>query len=121
MKKMVLRPGPGHPIAIEPLSRRVTVTVAGRTVANSDRALVLKEASYPPAIYIPREDADMSLLERSDHASYCPYKGDASYFSVPAGGDRSRNAVWTYETPFEAVSPIRDHLAFYPDRVDAIS
>jgi uncharacterized protein (DUF427 family) len=70
--------------------------------------------------YIPRGDVDMTALERSDHASYCPYKGDAAYYSIPAGGARSDNAVWTYEAPYEAVAAIREHLAFYPSRVDAI-
>jgi uncharacterized protein (DUF427 family) len=63
---------------------------------------------------------DMALLERTEHATYCPYKGDCSYFSVPLGGDRSKNAVWTYEVPYPAVTLIKDHLAFYADRVDAI-
>jgi uncharacterized protein (DUF427 family) len=118
MKQM--KPGPNHPITIEPAGRRVTVTVAGATVAASDRALLLREASYPPVIYIPREDAKMDLLMRTTHSSHCPYKGNASYYSIPAGGDRSSNAVWTYEAPYEAVAAIRDHLAFYPDRVDSI-
>lgn len=119
--KKVLQPGPDHPISIEPLGRSVTVTVSGKPVATSSRALLLKEASYPGVIYIPREDADMSLLQRSDHATYCPYKGDASYYSIPSGGARSKDAVWTYEDPYAPVSAIKDHLAFYPDRVDAIS
>jgi uncharacterized protein (DUF427 family) len=119
--KLQLKPGPGHPITIEPLGRRVTVTVAGKAIADSSRALVLREASYPAAIYIPREDADMALFERSQSSTYCPYKGEAAYYSVPAGGARSRDAAWTYEAPYESVSAIRGHLAFYPDRVDAIS
>ena len=82
--------------------------------------LTLREASYAPVQYIPRRDVDMTRLERTDHATYCPYKGDCSYFSIPSGGDRSTNAVWTYEAPYEAVSPIKDHVAFYPARVDAI-
>ena len=113
-------PGPDHPITIEPNPRRVVVTVAGRTIADTEGALTLREASYPPVFYIPREDVDLSLLERTAHTTHCPYKGDAAYFSIPAGGARSANAVWTYETPFEAVASIKDHLAFYPDRVDAI-
>jgi uncharacterized protein (DUF427 family) len=96
------------------------VKIAGRIVADTRDALTMREASYAPVQYIPRRDVDMTLLERTDHATYCPYKGDASYFSIPSGGDRSTNAVWTYEAPYEAVSPIRDHLAFYPERVDAI-
>ncbi|MEI9903270.1 MAG: DUF427 domain-containing protein [Asticcacaulis sp.] len=89
-------------------------------VANTRRALSLKEASYPAVAYIPREDVDMSLLERTDHTTYCPYKGDCNYFSIPAGGDKARNAVWTYEHPYDSVAAIKDHLAFYPDRVESI-
>ena len=83
-------------------------------------ALTLREASYPPVQYIPRKDVDMTLLARTDHATYCPYKGDCAYYSIPLGGVRSANAVWTYESPYAAVATIRDYLAFYPDRVDAI-
>ena len=96
------------------------VTVGGRVVADSRNALALREAAYPPVWYIPRGDADMTQFERSAHSSYCPYKGEASYFGLPAGGARAENAVWTYETPHPAVAAIKDHLAFYPDRVDAI-
>jgi uncharacterized protein (DUF427 family) len=117
----VKHPGPDHPITIEPNPARVVVSLAGRVIADSRNALTLREASYPPVQYIPREDVDMSLLQRTEHASYCPFKGDASYYSVPAGGERSVNAVWTYEAPFAAVAEIAGHVAFYPDRVDAIS
>lgn len=96
------------------------VTVAGRVVADTRAALALHESDYPPVYYIPRNDVDMSLLERSDNESYCPYKGDASYFSIPIGGERSVNAIWTYEAPYDAVAQIKDYVAFYPDRVDAI-
>jgi uncharacterized protein (DUF427 family) len=118
--KVVLTPNPSHPIAIESHRGQVTVLVAGHTVAESRRALVLREAAYPPVFYIPREDVDMTLLERTTHTSYCPYKGDCSYYSIPAGGPRAVNAVWSYETPYPAVSEIQGHMAFYPDRVDAI-
>jgi uncharacterized protein (DUF427 family) len=121
MTKPVLIPGPDHPIAVTPNPERVQVKLGGKVIADTTRALTLKEASYPPVQYIPREDVDMSLLQRTAHGSYCPYKGEASYFSIPAGGERSVNAVWTYETPYDAVAPIKDHLAFYPDRVDAIT
>lgn len=114
-------PGPDHPIAIEPTQGRVRVMVAGRVVADSRRALSLREASYPAVQYIPRGDVDMSLLERTDHATYCPYKGECSYYGIPSGGERSVNAVWTYESPYPAVAPIAGHLAFYPDRVDSLS
>ena len=121
MTKTVKIPGPDHPITIERTQARVVVTLNGRTIADSLSALTLKEASYPGVQYIPRKDVDMSQLSRTEHASYCPYKGDASYYSLPAGGERSANAVWTYEAPYEAVAAIKDHVAFYPDRVDAIS
>jgi uncharacterized protein (DUF427 family) len=120
MSKPVLVPGPDHPITIEPTPARVIVRVGERIIADSRRALTLQEASYPPVQYIPRADVDMSLLERTDHATYCPYKGDCSYFSIPSGGLRARNAVWTYEAAYPAVAAIKDHLAFYPDRVDQI-
>ncbi|HEX7005896.1 MAG TPA: DUF427 domain-containing protein [Alphaproteobacteria bacterium] len=118
--KPIKIPGPDHPITIERHPSRVVVRVAGRVVADSRSALALREAGYPPVLYIPRADVDMSLLERTDHATYCPFKGDAAYYSIPAGGERSVNAVWTYEAPHEAVAEIKDCLAFYPSRVDAI-
>jgi uncharacterized protein (DUF427 family) len=118
--RSVKLPGPDHPIAIAPHPARVVVTVGGHVVADSRNALALREAGYPPVLYLPRDDVDLSQLERTDHATYCPYKGDAAYYSVPGGGERSANAVWTYEAPYDAVSPIKDRLAFYPNRVDAI-
>ena len=119
-QKTIKVPGPDHPISIERNPNRVVVTVASRVVADTRDGLILREAGYPAVHYVPREDVDMALLERAEHATYCPYKGDCSYFSVPLGGDRSKNAVWTYEAPYPAVALIKDHLAFYPDRVDAI-
>jgi len=113
-------PGPDHPITIEANPARVTVSVAGRVVADTRRALTLREASYRPVQYIPRKDVDMTLLEPSEHRTYCPYKGNCTYYSIPLGGPRSVNAVWIYEAPYEAVAAIKDHVAFYPDRVDAI-
>jgi len=113
-------PGPDHPILIEANPSRVVVTVGGRVVADTREALTLREAAYPAVQYIPRRDVDMAALARSEHATWCPYKGEASYFSIPAGGDRSINAVWTYETPFEAMAQIENYLAFYPDRIDEI-
>ena len=114
-------PGPNHPISIEANPSRVTVRVGGRVIADTREALTLREASYPPVQYIPRRDIDMSALTRSSHTTYCPYKGDAAYSSIPVGGTRSINAVWTYETPFEATAQIKEYVAFYPDRVDEIS
>lgn len=118
--KEVRIPGPDHPITVAPTCGRVTVTVAGKRLADSREALTLKEAAYPPVQYIPRKDVDMAQLQRSSHQTYCPYKGECSYFSIPAGGQRSVNAVWSYESPYAAVTGIREHLAFYPDRVDAL-
>jgi uncharacterized protein (DUF427 family) len=113
-------PGPDHPITIAPNPARVVVRVAGRVIADTREALTLREASYPGVHYIPRKDVDMALLERTDHATYCPYKGECAYYSIPLGGTGSTNAAWTYEHPFAAVAEIKDHLAFYPDRVEAI-
>jgi len=113
-------PGADHPVSIEANPFRVVVTVGGKIVADTRNALTLREASYPTVQYIPRRDVDMTALTRSEHTTYCPYKGEASYYSIPAGGDRSANAAWTYENPFEAMAQIKDHIAFYPNRVDAI-
>ena len=118
--KTIKIPGPDHPITITPTTQRVVVTVGGRVIADTRAALTLQEASYPAVQYVPRADVDMTLLERTVHATYCPYKGDCAYYSVPAGGERATNAVWTYEQPYDAVAAIRDHVAFYPDRVDSI-
>ncbi len=120
MEKTVKVPGPDHPITIEPNPRRVVVSVAGRIVADTRAALTLREGVYPPVQYIPRNDLDMALFARTTHSTYCPYKGDCAYYSIPVGGDRSVNAAWTYEAAYPAVSQIDGYLAFYPDRVDSI-
>jgi uncharacterized protein (DUF427 family) len=114
-------PGPDHPITIEANPSRVVVKVGGQIIADTSDALTLREDSYPAVQYIPRRDVKMDALTRSEHRTYCPYKGYASYYSIPAGGNRSVNAVWTYETPFEAMAQIKDYVAFYPNRVDEIS
>ena len=118
--KEIKIPGPDHPITITPNPGRVMVTVGGVVIADTRRALNLQEANYPAVQYIPREDARMDLLQRSQTHTYCPYKGEASYFSIPAGGEKSVDAVWTYETPYAAVAAIRDHLAFYTSRIDSL-
>jgi len=118
--KPIKIPGPDHPITITPARERITVTVAGRRIADTREALTLKEAAYPPVHYIPRKDVDMTQLQRTSHQTYCPYKGECAYYSIPAGGERSVNAVWTYEAPYAAVSEIREYMAFYPERVDSI-
>ena len=118
--KEIKIPGPDHPITISPAGSKVRVTVAGKIVAESTRALRLDEKGYPPVYYLPRDDADMSLLVRATHYTYCPYKGDCTYFSIPIGGSKAECAVWTYEKPYAAMASIQEHLAFYPSRVDAI-
>jgi uncharacterized protein (DUF427 family) len=120
-EKQVKLPGPDHPISIQRNPARVVVFVAGGVVADTDKALTLREAAYPPVQYIPAEDVDLSQLERTDYSTYCPYKGDCNYYSVPAGGKKSVNAVWSYEHPFPAVAEIRGHVAFYLERVDEIA
>ena len=109
-----------HPITIEPNPNRVRVLFDGRVVADTTRALTLKEASLPAVQYIPREDAVMSLLQRTAHKTHCPYKNDASYYTIRTVGSAAENAVWTYEDPYPDVATIKGHLAFYPDRVDPI-
>ena len=118
--KTIKIPGPDHPITIEHNPLRVVVTVGGKVIADTTAALTLREARYTAVQYIPRQDVNMAALTRSETASYCPYKGDAAYFSIPAGGARSVDAIWTYEAPYDAVAAIRDHVAFYPDRIDRI-
>ena len=118
--RQIRTPGVDHPITIEPNGTRVIVRAGGVVVADSKAALTLREATYPAVQYIPREDVDMSLLRQTDHKTYCPYKGDCSYYSIPIGGSKSEYAVWTYEEPYDAVASIKEYLAFYPSPVDAI-
>jgi uncharacterized protein (DUF427 family) len=118
--KPIRIPGPDHPITITPTNARVTVLVKGKRVADTREALTLNEAGYPAVQYVRRQDVDMTQLRRTSHQTYCPYKGDCTYYSILAGGERSVNAVWSYEAPYPAVSQIQEYLAFYPDRVDAI-
>ena len=113
-------PGPDHPITITPNPRRVRVIAGGKVIADTTSALALKEATYPVVNYIPRKDADMSLLRPTERSSHCPYKGDASYFSIETGDKTLENAVWSYQTPFPTMSGITEYLAFYPNKVDKI-
>lgn len=110
-------PGPDHPITITPTRKRIRISAGGIVVADTTRALTLKEAAYPAVQYIPRDDADIGKLVRTDHVTHCPYKGDASYFSIQAGPGLIDNAIWTYEQPYPAMAEIAGHLAFYPDKV----
>ena len=118
--KPVLYPGPDHPITVTPTEGRVVVKVAGQVVADTRAALTLQESTYPAVQYIPLADVDTSLLEPTATQSYCPYKGDASYYSIPAGGAKAVDAIWEYKEPREAVAQIKEHIAFYPNRVDSI-
>ena len=117
---MMKEPNSDHPIRIERNPHRIRVVLGGVIVAETTRALTLKEAALPAVQYIPREDVAMDLLERSGRTTHCPYKGDASYWDVTAGGLRARDAVWSYENPSVAVKDIAGRLAFYPHKVDAI-
>ena len=120
-EKQMKVPDSDHPISIERNPARVVVSIAGHVIADTRNALTLREADYSPVQYIPREHVDFTQLEKTDHATYCPYKGDCNYYSVPAGGEKSVNAVWTYEDPYPAVAQIKGHVAFYRDRVDEIT
>jgi uncharacterized protein (DUF427 family) len=115
--KPIKIPGPDHPITIEHNPARIVVTLDGQVLADTRHALTLQEAKYRGVQYVPRADVDMSRLSRSDHETYCPFKGDCAYYNLPGEGERVANAVWTYEAPYPAVAAIKDHLAFYPDRV----
>jgi uncharacterized protein (DUF427 family) len=110
-------PGPDHPITITANPRRVRISAGGVVIADTTHALTLKEASYPAVQYVPRKDANLALLARTDRVTHCPYKGDANYFSIKADGKTIENSIWTYETPFPAMAEIFGHLAFYPDKV----
>ena len=118
MIRPVLKPSERHPISIAPHPARVIVSRGHRVIVDTRAALRLEEASYPAVLYVPREDADLTLLEPSDHTTYCPYKGEASYFDIRAGDEPARNAVWSYECPHDAMAAIAKHLAFYPHHVE---
>jgi uncharacterized protein (DUF427 family) len=117
-EKLELIPDSSHPITITPTDGRVVVTRNGRTIADTTRALTLRESTYPAVQYIPFADVDPALLARTDHATYCPFKGDAGYYSLVLGDDRVENAVWTYPAPYDSVSEIAGHVAFYPNNVE---
>jgi uncharacterized protein (DUF427 family) len=111
-------PGPDHPITLEPAASRVVVRAGGKVVADTTRALTLRESTYPPVQYIPLEDVDRSALAPSDSRTHCPYKGEASYYSLVTADGTVEDAVWTYDTPYEAVGGIAGHVAFYPQHVE---
>jgi uncharacterized protein (DUF427 family) len=113
-------PGPDHPITVEPTGTRVVARVGEQIVADTTRALTLREANYPPVQYIPLEDVDPALLTDSATLTYCPYKGDASYYSLNGSGGELTDAVWTYREPYASVADIAGHVAFYPDKVNVV-
>jgi uncharacterized protein (DUF427 family) len=114
----MLKPGPDHPITLEPAKKRWRAMFAGHVIADSNDALILQEANYPPVVYFPREDVAMEYMSRTERATHCPYKGDAAYYTLLMDGQFAENAVWTYEEPFEAMEPITGRIAFYTDRVE---
>jgi uncharacterized protein (DUF427 family) len=120
-ERTIRKPGPDHPITIEKNPSHLVVSVAGHVIADTHHALDLREANYPVVHYIPRSDVSMPLLQRTTHLTYCPYKGECAYFSIPVGGVKSVNAVWSYEEPYHAVLDIKEYLAFYPNRIDSLA
>ncbi len=119
MSRPVLEPSAGHPITVTPTGQRVTVRINGEVVADTDAALTLREATIPAVQYIPLADVKRDMLRRTDTATYCPFKGDASYYSVVTStGDTVEDVIWTYEQPYPAVADIAGHLAFYPNRAE---
>jgi uncharacterized protein (DUF427 family) len=118
MSREIKIPGPSHPITIDPSTDRVLVRSGETTIAESDSTLVLREANYPPVRYIPLADVDRSLLAPSELSTYCPYKGDASYYSIIGDQERGSDAVWFYDQPYPPVAEIKGHVAFYSDRVE---
>ena len=117
-EKLVLVPSPGHPITIAPASATVTVRWAGRVIAKTEDALVLRESTYRPVYYLPLDAVESDVLEASTHRTYCPYKGDATYYSLTDGDQVTADAVWTYLSPYDAVSEIAGRVAFYPQHVE---
>jgi uncharacterized protein (DUF427 family) len=115
----VLQPTANHPITVEPTGKHVTVRINGEVVAETDNALTLRESTYPAVQYIPLSDVVQTVLTSSDTTTYCPFKGDASYYTVTtAAGDTVEDAIWTYEQPYPAVADIAGHVAFYADKAD---
>ncbi|GAA6619670.1 DUF427 domain-containing protein [Scytonema sp. NUACC26] len=113
-------PGLDHPITIEKNSKRVKITFNGQTIAETTRALELREATLPTVQYIPQEDVNINFLQPTNHSTHCPYKGDAGYYSIVVDGKTAENAIWYYSNPYPAVAQIKDHVAFYSNKVDSI-
>ena len=111
-------PGPDHPITLEPSRKRVQASFANHVIANTDDALILREADYPPVYYLPMDDVEMSFLAKTDRTTNCPYKGDASYWSIYMDGQLAENSVWAYEEPYPAMAALAGRVAFYPNVVE---
>jgi uncharacterized protein (DUF427 family) len=118
MSRTQLFPGPDHPITVEPTSARVVVRAGDRVLVDTDKALTLREASYPAVQYVPLAEIDQDVLRGSETHTYCPYKGEASYYTIATGDGELVDTIWTYAQPYEAVAGIAGHAAFYPDRVE---
>ena len=112
------RKHPEHRITVSPAGKPVRALFGGEVIAETREALAMQEGEYPLVYYFPRQDVRMERLERSAHSTHCPFKGDASYFSLRGGPP---NAVWSYERPFDEMAAIRDYLAFYPDKVEIVA
>ncbi|MCV7422634.1 DUF427 domain-containing protein [Mycobacterium yunnanensis] len=119
-ERTILQPTREHPITVTPTGAHVVVTVNGEVVAETDAALTLQESTYPSVQYVPLSDVVPSALVRSDTTTYCPYKGEASYYHVSAGGQTVDDVIWTYEQPYDAVAPIAGHVAFYANKADVV-
>lgn len=113
-------PSAAHPITVSPTGRPVTVTVNGEVIARTDAALTLQESTYPAVQYLPLGDVAPTALSRSDTTTYCPFKGDASYYHLTVGDRTVGDAVWTYQSPYPAVAAIAGHVAFYPDKAEVV-
>jgi len=111
---------PDYRVTLEPNPARVRVCFAGEVVADSTRSLIVHETEHDDVVYLPREDVRMERLERSDHSTHCPFKGDASYWTIRTGGETAENAVWSYEDPFDEVAGLRGYLAFRRDRTELV-
>jgi uncharacterized protein (DUF427 family) len=120
MSRQIKIPDESHPITVQPTNAHVRVLVGGTVIAESDAALTLQEASYPPVQYVPLADIDASVLSRTDTSSYCPFKGDASYYSVTTADGTVADAGWFYDEPYDAVSSIATHVAFWPGLAEVL-
>jgi uncharacterized protein (DUF427 family) len=110
-----------HRVDLVAVDNRVVVEFNGETLADSTEAVRVDETGYPAVYYLPRHAVRMDLLHPSDHHTHCPYKGDASYFSIDVDGKQAENAVWYYEEPIAAVHGLKGLVAFYPEKIDGIT